>query len=80
MRTGIRAVDAKCELGLQRLGEQEAAGDAGEHQFDPQGAEAVDDPEAGLGVERIAFQRVGDLFAEGDEGVEDAEQACGAGG
>ena len=65
---------------MQRLGEQEAAGDAGEHEFDSQGAEAVDDPEAGLGVERIALQCAGELLAEGDEGVEDAEQAGGAGG
>ena len=37
-------------------------------------------PKRALGVERIALQCAGELLAEGDEGVEDAEQAGGAGG
>ena len=32
----VRVIGAACELGLQRLGEQEAAADAGEHDFDSQ--------------------------------------------
>jgi len=77
---GIGPMGAAGEFGFQRLGEAKAAGEACEHHADLHGAEAVRDPEAGLGEVGIALQGGGEFLAEGEEGLDDAEEAGGAGG
>ena len=67
------------EPGLQRHGEAETAGDAGEDDADVRGAEAAGDIEDGEAGGSGA-ERVGEFLAESDQGADEAEQAERAGG